>query len=301
MKVSAPAKINLALSVGPLRVDGFHEIATVFHAISLSDTVTATISEHPRLAITSSVPGLVPADSDNIALRAVAALGVAVGRRPDVSLHIDKRIPVAAGLAGGSADAAAALVACNALWNSGLTTAELVPIAAQLGSDVPFALLGTTMLGSSRGEVLAPVLAPNLENAPLHWVIAASDAGLSTPAVYQTLDQLRTAQGEDIDPPHIPAELMLALRSGEPALIGAALSNDLQLAALRLRPTLSRTLETGNDAGALGALVSGSGPTCVFLARDDEHSIELAVALSSSGTCNQVFRATGPAAGAHAL
>lgn len=293
--VTSPAKVNLSLSVGPLRADGYHDIATVFHALSLHDTVTVSESDEPGISIDMRVLGVVPVDQDNLAMRAVRALAHHVNRPGNVHVNIIKRIPVAAGLAGGSADAAGALVACNELWQTGLSMSELTDMAATLGSDVAFALRGGTMVGTGRGERLAPVLAATF--APLNWVIAASGAGLSTPEVYRTLDEIREQSGIDADEPEVSIEMMLALRSGVVDDIAAALENDLQKAALKMRPSLARTLQAGIDAGAVGAIVSGSGPSCVFLARDADHSVDLAVELSASGTCDTILRATGPAAG----
>ncbi|NBO46283.1 MAG: 4-(cytidine 5'-diphospho)-2-C-methyl-D-erythritol kinase [Actinobacteria bacterium] len=293
--VTAPAKVNLSLSVGPLRPDGYHDIATVFHALSLHDTVTVSESDEPGISIDMRVLGVVPVDQDNLAMRAVQALAHYVNRPGNVHVNIIKRIPIAAGLAGGSADAAGALVACNELWHTGLSMSELTDIAATLGSDVAFALRGGTMVGTGRGERLAPVLAAT--SSPLHWVIAASGTGLSTPEVYRTLDDIREQSGIDADEPEVSLDMMLALRSGVVDDIAAALANDLQQAALRLRPSLARTLQAGIESGAVGAIVSGSGPSCVFLARDADHSVDLAVELSASGTCDTILRATGPAAG----
>jgi 4-diphosphocytidyl-2-C-methyl-D-erythritol kinase len=223
------------------------------------------------------------------------ALARHVGRSPDVALHITKGIPVAGGMAGGSADAAAALVACDALWRTALPRNDLVALAAGLGSDVPFALLGGTAMGTGRGEVLAPVLA----RGNFQWVAALADDGLSTPAVYAECDRLR---GETAVPePRVGDALMAALRAGDPDALGAALRNDLQEAACTLRPALRRTMETGREVGALGAIVSGSGPTVVFLARGPEHAIDIAVALSATGTCRAVKRAHGPVAGARVV
>lgn len=293
--VTAPAKVNLALSVGPLRPDGYHDIATVFHALSLHDTVTVSEAHEPSISIDMRVLGVLPADQDNLAMRAVRALAQHLNQPGHVHVNIVKRIPVAAGLAGGSADAAGVLVACNELWGAGLSISDLTEIGATLGSDVAFALRGGTMVGTGRGERLAPVLAAAL--APLNWVIAASGAGLSTPEVYRALDDIREESGEHIEQPQVSIDMMLALRSGAVEDIAAALDNDLQQAAMRLRPSLARTLQAGIDAGAVGAIVSGSGPSCVFLARDPDHSVDLAVELSASGTCDTILRATGPAAG----
>ena len=299
VSVTAPAKANLSLAVGPLRPDGYHDIATVFHALSLHDTVTVSEADEPGISVDMRVLGVVPADQDNLAMRAVRALAAHVGVDGNVHVNIVKRIPIAAGLAGGSADAAGALVACNELWQSGVSMEDLTHIAAGLGSDVAFALRGGTMVGTGRGERLAPVLAS--ASAPLNWVIAASGAGLSTPAVYRVLDEMREESGEEVDEPTVSVDMMLALRSGSVEDIASALSNDLQSAALRLRPALSRTLQAGLDAGAVGSLISGSGPSCVFLARDAEHAVDLAVELSASGTCDTVLRATGPATGVQLL
>jgi len=199
---------------------------------------------------------------------------------------------VAGGMAGGSADAAAALVACDALWQTGLSRHELLELAGELGSDVPFSLVGGTALGTGRGEVLTPVLA----RGRFEWVVAVADGGLSTPAVYAECDRLRGDAA--VREPRVSDALMAALRAGDADALGAALHNDLQDAACSLRPELLQTLETGAQAGALGGLVSGSGPSVVFLARGKEHAIDIAVALSATGTCRSVRRAYGPVAGA---
>ena len=294
----APAKINLQLAVGPVRRDGFHEVATAYHAISLYDEViarpadrlTVTVSESSGVATTD-----VPVDGSNLAARAATALAERVGIDPHVHLHITKAIPVAGGLAGGSADAAAALVACDALWQTGLSKAELTRIAAELGSDVPFSLMGGTALGTGRGEVLTPVLA----RGRFSWVVAIAEGGLPTPAVYAECDRLRG--DAPVPPPSVSDALLAAVRAGDADALGRALRNDLQEAALSLRPELRQTLQTGEAAGALGALVSGSGPTVVLLARSPEHAIDVAIGLSATGTCRAVRRAYGPVAGARLL
>jgi 4-diphosphocytidyl-2-C-methyl-D-erythritol kinase len=301
--VRAPAKINLQLAVGPLRPDGYHGLVTVFHAIGLFDMVTVAAAEADTVTVTGEGAGQVPADRDNLALRAVRALRATVPDRaaPGVAVTIAKRIPVAAGLAGGSADAAAALVACNELWGAGLTQQDLCEVAAGVGSDVAFAVVGGTAAGRGRGERLTPALVPATR---YHWVLAFADGGLSTPEVYGALDRARAAgdpAGGAADAGHEPelsTELMAALRAGDPERLGRSLSNDLQAPALSLFPALRKTLEAGREFGALGALVSGSGPTCFFLARGASHATDLAVALSGAGVCRSVARATGPATGA---
>ena len=294
--VRVPAKINLQLAVGPLRPDGYHGLVTVFHAIGLFNMVSVAAAEADSVAVTGEGAGQVPADGDNLALRAVRALRAVVAAQagPGVAVTINKRIPVAAGLAGGSADAAAALVACNELWRAGLPVRELCEVAAGVGSDVAFAVLGGTAVGRGRGERLTPALMPA---ARYHWVLAFADGALSTPEVYGTLDRLRAADGGAAEP-ELSTELMAALRAGDLERLGRSLSNDLQAPAISLFPALRKTLDVGRESGALGALVSGSGPTCLFLARDARHATDLAVALSGAGVCRTVTRASGPVPGA---
>ncbi len=282
--VRVPAKVNLQLSVGPLRDDGFHDLVNVFHAVSLFDEVTA--SESDRVEVVCDHAD-VPLGDDNLAARAAHALAPGRG----VRLEISKNIPVAGGMAGGSADAAAALVACNALWNLGRTPGELMEIGGTLGSDVPFALLGGTAVGTGRGEHLTPVDT----SGTFHWVFALADGGLSTPQVYGECDRIREATGEAAVWPSLSEPLAKALADGNAPALGGALVNDLQPAAIMLRRSLHRTLEEGRELGALGALVSGSGPTCAFLAADETHAREIAVALTG---CREAVIAHGPVPGA---
>jgi len=313
--VRVPAKLNLQLAVGPPRADGYHDLVTVFHAVSLFDEITARPAERDGVSVSGEGADRVPDDGDNLALRAVAALRAATAADAGgVHITIAKRIPVAAGLAGGSADAAAALVACNELWGTGLGQPQLLEIAAQVGSDVAFAVLGGTAVGRGRGERLTPALAPATS---YHWVLAFADGQLSTPAVYAALDRLRAAEaagpaaesgGSAVKhgaaaehgsaEPVLDAALMSALRSGDARQLGRALSNDLQPAALSLFPALRKTLAAGLELGALGALVSGSGPTCLFLAASADRALDLAASLSGAGVCRSVARATGPVPGA---
>jgi 4-diphosphocytidyl-2-C-methyl-D-erythritol kinase len=299
--VRVPAKVNLQLSVGPLRDDGYHDLVTVFHAVSLFDEVKVQPADRTSVRVTGREAASVPAGRANLAAQAASTLAASLRRRGKSAVHIEihKRIPVAAGLAGGSADAAATLVACNDLWGAGLSPAELRDVAAGLGSDVPFALLGGTAVGQGRGELLTAALAAGT----YHWVLAFAAAGLSTPEVYATCDRLRATRGAAQDAangagPALSTELMAALRSGDPAAVGPLLSNDLQPAAVSLRPDLRRALAAGRELGALGAIVSGSGPTCAFLAASAGHARELAVSLTGAGVCRGVVRVKGPAGGA---
>jgi 4-diphosphocytidyl-2-C-methyl-D-erythritol kinase len=294
--VRVPAKVNLQLTVGPLRADGYHDLVTVFHALSLFDEVTVRPANRTSVRVTGEDAEDVPTGRANLAVKAVTALARTVGRTTgsSVAIEISKRIPMAAGLAGGSADAAATLVACNGLWRTGLSLPELAAVAAGVGSDVAFALLGGTAVGLGRGEQLSAALAAGT----YHWVLAFSSGGLSTPEVYATCDRLRAARGRQAAPPQLSTTLMVALRSADPAAVGPLLTNDLQPAALSMRPDLRRTLAAGREAGALGAMISGSGPTCAFLTAGAAHAREVAVSLSGAGVCRAVTRAHGPVPGA---
>ncbi len=293
--VRVPAKVNLELLVGAPREDGYHPLATVYHAVSLYDEVTVTASDDWGVGVSGPQSLGVPVDEDNLALKAARMLAEIGAVEDPVHVSIRKDIPVMGGMAGGSADAAAALVACDRLWGLALPRNELEKIAAELGSDVPFLLSGGTSMGSGRGEVLAPVLA----RGSFHWVFALSETGLSTPAVYAECDRLR---GDAVvkDPSPSP-QMMLALRSGDPRALGEALQNDLQAAAISLMPALGDVLDAGLEFGALGGVVSGSGPTVAFVVEDNESALDLAVSLTASGAVQDVRRATGPAHGAHEI
>jgi 4-diphosphocytidyl-2-C-methyl-D-erythritol kinase len=294
--VRAPAKINLGLRVGRVRSDGYHPVASINQAIALYDEIKARPA--PDGEVTVSVTGEgqddVPLDDANLAVRAARALAARYGIDDGVALSVHKTIAVAGGLAGGSADAAGALVACDALWGTRASRDELVEIAAELGSDVPFCVVGGNAVGAGRGEQLSPVLG----RGTYQWVLAYADEGLSTAAVYAEYD--RSGQASDREP-RPSEELMAALRVGDPYVVGAAMHNDLQAATLRLRPALLRALSVGQEADALAGFVAGSGPTVFFLAADDDHAVDIAVALSSSGTCRTVQRAHGPVPGARAI
>ena len=273
-----------------------HTLVTVFQAVGLYDDVTASASgSGVQVTVEGEGAGLVPVGEDNLAARAARALAELAGVSPDVHLHLRKSIPVAAGMAGGSADAAAALVACDALWGLRLDRAELLEVAAGLGADVPFALVGGTAVGVGTGTSLTPALA----RGRFHWVFALADSGLSTAAVYGAFDRMNV---DTIRPePRVSDDLMAALRTGEPGRLGAAITNDLERASLLLRPQLQFTLDLGEEYGALAGVVCGSGPTCAFLARDEEHALDLAVALSAAGVCRAVRRAEAPVPGARVV
>ncbi|MFF9776174.1 4-(cytidine 5'-diphospho)-2-C-methyl-D-erythritol kinase [Streptomyces sp. NPDC013978] len=292
--VRVPAKVNVQLAVGGARPDGFHDLANVFLAVGLYDEVTATPAD--ELTVTCEGPGAdqVPLDRTNLAARAALALARRHGIEPAVRLHIVKDIPVAGGMAGGSADAAGALLACDTLWGTNTPRSELLDICAELGSDVPFSLVGGAALGTGRGERLRPLDV----GGTFHWVFAVADGGLSTPAVYREFDRLYE---HDVVPEPVASEVLLdALAKGDVDALAAFLpgSNGLQPAALSLFPELADTLAAGHAAGALAALVSGSGPTTAFLARDAESARAVADGLLASGTCKSARVADSPAPGA---
>lgn len=293
--VRVPAKVNVQLAVGAARPDGFHDLANVFLAVGLYDEVTVTPADELRVTCEGPDAGQVPLDRSNLAARAALALAARRGIEPNVHIHIAKDIPVAGGMAGGSADGAGALLACNELWQAGASRAELLAICAELGSDVPFSLVGGAALGTGRGEQLTALEV----GGTFHWVFAVADGGLSTPAVYGEFDRLN--EGKAVPEPMASDDLLAALAKGDATALAAALSNDLQPAALSLRPSLADTLAAGRAAGALAGLVSGSGPTTAFLVPDAETAASVTGALLASGTCRTARTAESPAAGATVL
>lgn len=297
----APSKVNLHLGVGPRRDDGYHDLVTVFQALSLHDDIRVARANELSVTVRGEGAGSVPADASNLAARAAQALAGWADRAGYVAIGIEKTIPVAGGMAGGSADAAGALVALAHLWKLDISRDELAEIAAGLGSDVPFALHGNTALGTGRGEQLMQVLS----RGEFHWVLALAREGLSTPAVYKELDRLRDTRSGDVDEEgdflRSPDGLMQALASGDPRAVAPLLHNDLQPAALSLQPTLRRTLRAGVDAGALNGIVSGSGPTCAFLCADEQSAVNVAAELSGAGVARAVRTASGPAPGTRVL
>ncbi|MEU5973945.1 4-(cytidine 5'-diphospho)-2-C-methyl-D-erythritol kinase [Streptomyces sp. NPDC047315] len=293
--VRVPAKVNIQLAVGGARPDGFHDLANVFLAVSLYDEVT--VRPATELTVTCEGPDAdqVPLDRTNLAARAALLLAKRHGIEPNVHIHIAKDIPVAGGMAGGSADGAGALLACDALWGLDSSRGELLDICAELGSDVPFSLVGGAALGTGRGERLTPLEV----GGTFHWVFAVADGGLSTPAVYGEFDRLNA--GVAVPAPEASEPLLAALRAGDAAALAGALGNDLQAAAISLRPSLREVLAAGLSAGALGALVSGSGPTTAFLTKDADAAARVSSALLASDTCRTARTATSTAAGATVL
>ena len=292
VEVQVPAKVNLQLSVGPKEADGYHEVVTVFQAISLFDNLKITRSDQFDITLEGDFINGVPVDQSNLVSKAVDLMAEKFQIDKNLCIEINKSIPVAGGMAGGSADAAATLLGIDQLFGLGLSKDELSELARKLGSDVPFMLHGGVAVGRGHGDEITPALS----RGNYHWVIALSSNGLATPAVYGECDRLRT--GLDIKAPSINDELLQALLTGDSVRVGKALNNDLQAAAISLRPALRLILDTGQEYGALGGIVSGSGPSVAFLVADEDHSLDLAVALTSSGVVGSVARAQGPVVGA---
>jgi 4-diphosphocytidyl-2-C-methyl-D-erythritol kinase len=295
VEVQVPAKVNLQLSVGPKEADGYHEVVTVFQAISLFDNLRISRSDQFDITLEGDFTNGVPVDQSNLVAKAVELMADKFEIDRNLSIEINKSIPVAGGMAGGSADAAATLLGIDQLFGLSLSKDELGEVARKLGSDVPFMLHGGTAVGRGHGDEITPALS----RGNYHWVIALSSNGLATPAVYGECDRLRT--GLDIKAPSINDELLQALLSGDSVRVGRALNNDLQAAAISLRPALRLILDTGQEYGALGGIVSGSGPSVAFLVADEDHSLDLAVALTSSGVVGSVARAQGPVTGAKVI
>lgn len=296
--VRVPGKVNLQLSVGSKRADGYHDIATVFQAVSLFDDVKVSFAadqdRDPKFAIDIKAdhPHGIPTDKSNLAHVAAELMYQRFDLEGALDIEIEKRIPVAGGMAGGSANAAGTIVAIDSLFSLGLSRSEMEEIGAGIGSDVPFSIAGGTAIGTGRGEQLTPALA----RGSYSWVFALSSSGLSTPAIYGECDRLR--EGMEISSPQVSESVMHALRSADAKALGKALQNDLQPAACSIRPALRLVLDVGMDYGALGGIVSGSGPSVAFLAEDEDHALDLVVALTSSGVVGNVVRATGPVVGA---
>ena len=296
--VLVPAKVNLQLSVGPKEADGYHNLVSVFQAISIFDDITIKLGE-PGSGLTISVSGDqthgVPADANNLAAKAVSLISKEYDLTVDAHIEIKKSIPVAGGMAGGSADAAGTIIGIDYLYSLDITREEIIEIAAKIGSDVPFMLSGGTAIGTGHGDQLTAAIS----RGTYHWVLAVSTVGLSTPAVYTECDRLR---GElDIVEPQTNEALMQSLLAADAPGVGAALVNDLQLAARSLRPAIRLVLDVGQEYGALGAIVSGSVPTVAFLVADQDSGLDLAVALTSSGVVGSVVQAYGPVAGAKVI
>lgn len=306
--VRAPGKINLFLRVGAVQSDGYHDVASAYQAVSLYEDVRAWPDDEFSVVFEGPIDtsGL-PTDASNLAIRAAKLLARTTGVPGGVHLEITKHVPIAGGMGGGSADAAATLVACDAMWGTMLSKEELHALAAKLGADVPFAMSGGTAIGTGRGDRLSPALA----TGSFHWVLAVAEFGLSTPGVYRELDRRREevtggASGAagpllaaPTAPPTVDTAVLQALRAGDARMLAETLHNDLQAAALGLAPGLGGILELGESHGAMAGLVSGSGPTVAFLAEDADSALELQIALSAARL--NAVHVHGPVSGARIM
>lgn len=293
----APGKINVFLKVGSLLDDGYHDVAIAYQAVSLYEEIRVYPADDFSVQVAGTVElSRVPVDGSNIAIKAARLLARRTGYRRGAHIEIGKHVPVTGGMGGGSADAAATLLACDALWGTELPREDMLALAAELGADVPFAFTGGTAIGTGRGDQLSPALA----QGQFQWVLAIADFGLSTPAVYKELDQHRDRHSQDIYPadpqPFVDSNVLQALRAGDPHMLSESLYNDLQAPALHLEPSLASVLELGEENGALAGIISGSGPTVAFLTADLDNALELQIALSAARL--NVVRVTGPVHGA---
>lgn len=295
VSVRVPGKINLQLSVGPLQRDGYHEVATVFQSVSLFDELTLSESDGDGIEIAAEGKSAIPLGKENLAYKAAELMRKKFEISTGLLIKIKKEIPIAGGMAGGSANAGATIVGIDALFSLGLKRDEMERIGSEIGADVPFTISGGTAIGTGRGDQITPVLSRGSYN----WVLALSSSGLSTPAVYKECDRLR--EGLDISKPHVSDSLLHSLSQGDAKALGKSLTNDLQAAACSLKPALRLILDVGLDYGALGGIVSGSGPTVAFLAESEDHALDLVVALTSSGVVGNVIRVSGPVPGARVI
>lgn len=316
VRASAPGKVNLTLRVGAPTPDGYHPLVTVFEALNLRETVTVRTSKTPGVrvetiaylpdgsvdeATTRAMEDVDPAT--HLAVRAarvlqrLAAAGPWASTAAGLSIRVDKRVPVAGGMAGGSADAAAALVACNELWDLGLGDEQLHAIGRSLGADVPACLAGGIALGTGRGDHMSVLREGDEAGAEYqhHWVMLLAHEGLSTPSVFREFDRVDAVGAPALAEP--TPEEVAALCAG-PESLRHCLVNDLQAPALRLRPELADTIASAKEAGALAVTLSGSGPTVAALARDAEHARALAATLSDAPTVARAIPTHGPACGA---
>lgn len=288
ISVSAPGKINIFFKVGALQENGFHEVLSVYQALDLRETVNVSAADSWQVSVSGALSAeqiaAVPTGEENLVVRAAKSIAELAGldNPHPVNFEITKNVPVAGGMGGGSADAAAALLAVDELWCTGVDGEALLHKAAELGADIPFALIGGTAIGVGKGDDLEPIDDVN----QLHWVLVPMDAGLSTPRVYAKLDEIRAARGEDpelVATPSKPRELISALQFGDAREVAKYLHNDLQEAAVALMPELSITMHAGLAAGALAAMVSGSGPTVAMLAESAAAAESIANHLAFEG------------------
>jgi len=325
VRVHAPGRLAVFLRVGAVRPGGGHEVAGAYQAVSLRDEVHAAADDEFLVSfVGGDVPVVdAPTDEGNLALQAARLLARRLGHSGGVRLEIVKNLPVGGGLGGAAADAAAALVACDALWEAGLGRDQLMELAGELGADrygadrfdtdddalasvdpgtarmraaVRFALAGGTAVGTGREAVLSPALS----QGRFHWVLVVREPGMESAEVYRELDRHRERHRRELPPaasaPEVEAGVLQALRAGEPAMLAEVLQNDLQAPALMMAPELADVIELGERNGALAGVIGGTGPTVAFLAEDRDAAIALQIALSAGR--HRALHVTGPVHGA---
>lgn len=300
VRVSAPGKINIFFAVGQLREDAYHDVASVYQALNLREEIEVAVADEWQVEVSGQVSAdqlaSVPQNDSNLAIRAAKLIAREAGieEPTPLKIQITKNVPVAGGMGGGSADAAAALLAVDELWCTGVAGEKIWKAATELGADVPFALIGGTAIGTGKGEELQAINGVK----KFHWVLVVSNDGLSTPSVYQKLDAIRAERGENIRAPRnldVPIQLIEALQSGDAHQLAASLRNDLQEAAIAMRPELGELINLGVAAGALAGMVSGSGPTVAFLVADAPAAQAVANKLAVGGY--RAITTHGPAVG----
>lgn len=299
IRASAPAKVNLVFEVGQLAADGYHPVNSLYFALELREELTLVKAE-PGTGISiyvhsESLPethiNSVPTDQSNLVHKTAVLFAQKLGKpTPDLQIDILKRIPVAGGMAGGSADAAAMLVAMNEFMHlehgtPSLTIEELAAIGAELGSDVPFCIYGGMAIGAGRGEVITPLTDLAFET---NWLLCASSKSLSTPTVYAAFDEMGS---------HTPfSDLHDASSSASAEQLGQRMTNDLEQAAFKLMPRLSEVVDQLEHLGAIRAMVSGSGPTIAALFDSEAKTIEVSNLLKSQGLVALTAKGQAPGA-----
>jgi 4-diphosphocytidyl-2-C-methyl-D-erythritol kinase len=286
LRARAAAKVNLGLYVGPLRDDGrYHEVVSVLQSIAVWDELEVEVVPE-GLGLEVEGEGL-PPDETNLVLVAARELARRSRDLPGARFRLRKGIPISAGLGGGSADGAAALIALDRLWGLHLPSVNLHAMAAEVGSDVPFCVAGGTGVATGRGDKVREV--PS--RGTTWWVVGIDHERLATEDVYHHFDELDLGVALD---DRWPTELLDALAAGDVQRLAASLYNDLEPAAFDLLPALAKSKQRLLDAGALGAVMSGSGPTMLGLCEDEDHATQVARAARSAFARTEVTRGPVP-------
>ena len=275
---NAYAKINLGLDVPGVLPNGYHEVKMIMQNVGICDTLTFSEREDDRIVVETN-EGILPTDENNLVYKAVLLLRELTGDKRGVTIRLEKRIPIAAGMAGGSTDAAATLLGVNELLGLGLTKNRLQKESVRIGADVPYCVLGRTALSEGIGEKLTPVASP----PQAYLVVAKPDIYVSTPVVYKKLDAKESYEHPDID------GMIDALEKKDLEGIIARLGNVLELVTIEDHPIVEEIKKLLMDNGALGALMSGSGPSVFAIFRDEETANKACSALAEANLAKQLF------------